>query len=324
MKYPEVRPSFSEEEYIKAHTLLASMVARMMGRKLEEGDWSLVYCTAKSIPYSGWSNLNIDVIHQNLGVEHKMLRVKSDRPIKDYCGTSLMHPAATRSIRVPTTEGDPTEAARDVLAQYAELIQQRYQQVTENAPGVEPDLRTGWLLWQGRLREFLYFEEEMLAPNPRDYWAEWRESGGGARKTSRNLWVYENETGKKRYSITTSAGAKIQPYFDVPSPKNPNLYYFCVQGEQVEGGLIRIWVTSTTARILATTLGSIDTTTISTAILECAKEMPASAAEEGKHMPKIDQAIPILITKEAYIALAENFPGVSDEHLMQIFIRQLS
>ena len=44
----------------------------MMGRKFEEGDWADVYCTAKNIPNRGWSNLNIDVIYNGLGVEHKM------------------------------------------------------------------------------------------------------------------------------------------------------------------------------------------------------------------------------------------------------------
>jgi hypothetical protein len=123
-----------------------------------------------------------------------------------------MHPSATRSIRVET-EGDATAVAQDVLQQYADLIAARRQKVAENYPDIEPDMRIGWLLWQESLEEFLYFEEPMLTPNPTDYWAEWRESGGGSRKISKNLWVYEIETGRKRYSITTSAGAKIQPYF---------------------------------------------------------------------------------------------------------------
>lgn len=204
-------PAFSNEEFIKAHILLASRVATMMGRKLEEGDWSYVYCTAKNIPNKGWSNLNIDVMYQGLGVEHKMLCVKSNKSIKDFCGTSPMHPAATRSIRIPTTEDDPTKIAQDILHQYALLIEQRRQRIAQDAPNTEPDLRTGWLLWQESLREFLYFEEELRPPRPDDYWAEWKESGGGTRKTSRNLWVYERETGRKRYSITTSAGAKFNP-----------------------------------------------------------------------------------------------------------------
>ena len=54
----------------------------MMGRKFEEGDWAAVYCTAKNIPNRGWSNLNIDVIYNGLGVEHKMLRPNGDRPVR--------------------------------------------------------------------------------------------------------------------------------------------------------------------------------------------------------------------------------------------------
>lgn len=64
--------AFSESEYKKARLYLATQVADMMGRKFEEGDWSKVYCAAKGIPLSPWSNLSIDVTYGNLGVEHKM------------------------------------------------------------------------------------------------------------------------------------------------------------------------------------------------------------------------------------------------------------
>ncbi len=62
-------PAFTEQEYMQAHVLLATRVAYMMGRKLEEADWADVYCAAKRIPKQGWSNLEIDVVHENLGVE---------------------------------------------------------------------------------------------------------------------------------------------------------------------------------------------------------------------------------------------------------------
>ncbi len=243
MIYPKTLPAFSTDEKTMAHTLLASRVASMMGRKFEEGDWAAVYHAAKGIPDHGWSNLNIDVMHSGLGIEHKMLCVQSNKSLREYCGTTLMHPAATRSIRIPSLDADPTEVAAEILRQYATLIQQRRRKVVEDSPHREPDMRVGWLLWQESLKEFLYFEQEMLEPNPDDYWAEWKESGGGARKASKNLWVYERETGRKRYSITTSAGVKIQPYFDVPAPNDPNLCYFRVQGEELEGGLVRIWIT---------------------------------------------------------------------------------
>jgi hypothetical protein len=324
LQRPKTLPAFSQEEFIKAHVLLASRVATMMGRKLEEGDWSYVYCAAKNIPQQGWSNLNIDVIYLGLGVEHKMLCVKSNKSIKEFCGTSLMHPAATRSIRISATDGDATEIARDVLQQYAALIQQRRQKISENTLNIAPDLRTGWLLWQESLREFLYFEEEMLPPNPEEYSAEWRESGGGARKTSRNLWVYERETGRKRYSITTTAGAKIQPYFDVPPPNDPNLYYFCVQGEEVESGLVRVWITSTTALFLRRILGNLDKDTISSAILKAAQTISIEQKTEKTPTTGLDLAEAILITAEAYLALTEAFAGVSDEHRIQLLAHYVS
>lgn len=63
--------AFSDEQFQAAKLHLATKVVHMMGRKLEEGDWNSVYCAAKGIPYTGWSNLNIDVNYQGLGVEQK-------------------------------------------------------------------------------------------------------------------------------------------------------------------------------------------------------------------------------------------------------------
>lgn len=324
MRRSQTLPAFTEIEYQNAHTLLASQVAGMMGRKLEEGDWTSVYCRAKGIPNRGWSNLDIDVVHGGLGVEHKMLCVKSDKPIKTECGTSPMHPSATRSIRIPDIE-DATLAAREVLRQYAELINVRTQKVKEDAPGVEPDMRVGWLLWQESLVEFLYFEQEMIPPNPEDYWAEWHESGGkGARKKSTNLWVYENETGNKRYSITTSAGAKIQPYFDVPAPNDPNLYYFRVQGEELANGIIRVWITGSTALLIKQKLGSIETDVVSQEIIKATKALALGAhVGEERQTYSVVSAQPILLTQEAYLSLSTTFDGVSDEHRMELFAHYL-
>lgn len=39
--------AFSNLERRRAKVLLAAKVASMMGRKLEEGDWSEVYCRSK-------------------------------------------------------------------------------------------------------------------------------------------------------------------------------------------------------------------------------------------------------------------------------------
>jgi hypothetical protein len=313
MRRPRTLPAFSKDEFGKAHALLAARVAFMMGRKFEEGDWADVYCQAKAIPNKGWSNLNIDVMHSGLGVEHKMLRRESDSHMKDVCGTRLMHPAATRSIRIPVTD-DASEAMKVILLQYASLISERRDRVRADAGGHEPDMRTGWLLWQSTLKEFLYFEEEMLAPDPIDYFAEWRDSGGGSRKGSRNLWIFERETGQKRYSVTTVAGAKIQPYFDVPPPTDPNLYLFRVQGEEVERGLIRVWVALSTHRELLRLLGDLSTESLSNAIAVAATE-----PEDGSGAaPPQEEAVPLLITPEAYELLTASFAGVSDEHMMQL------
>lgn len=316
MKRSLTLPAFSFQEKDQAHALLATRVAFMMDRKFEEGDWAEVYCRAKSIPLRGWSNLQIDVMHDTLGVEHKMICYRSHVNLIEACGRTIMHPSATRSIRVPPPDSDPQKAMRVVLEQYAELIQARREKVREQATssGKEPDMRTGWLLWQVSLHQFLYFEEEMLAPNPDDYTAQWVKSGGGSRKQSKNLWVYERETGRKRYSITTEAGAKVQPYFDVPPPTDPNLYLFNVIGEVVNPGLRRVWVTQATARELTQFLHGLDTQVVSRAVLKAASVM---AQLDPVEQARMETAQAILVTEEAYKALEQAVPGNSDEHRFQ-------
>ncbi len=322
MRRPRTLPAFTPKEVETAHVLLATQVVFMMGRKLEEADWSLVYCKAKGIPERGWSNLNIDVMYKGLGVEHKMLRVSADTPIKSFCGTSPMHPSATRSIRIASTDADPNEIMADVLRQYGRNLDERRAKIREDCPDKAPDFRTGWLLWQTSLTEFLYFEEETLNPDPADYVAEWKESGGtGARKPSKNLWIYEKESGRKRYSVTTAAGAKIQPYFDVPPPQDPNLYIFRAQGEEIEPGVIRIWMGASTARELEHLVGSLTP--------ERLMEVIASAASEsddrgGTASVAREQAVPVTLTSESYRLLVAAFPGaVSDEHLAQLLVGRL-
>lgn len=112
----KTKPVFTVEELRQAHLFLATRVAEMGGRKLEEGDWASVYCEAKSIPVTGWSNLAIDVAYGHLGVEHKMICRRSSGSILDACGTRIMHPAGTRAIRIPN-ENDPLLAAQDILGQ---------------------------------------------------------------------------------------------------------------------------------------------------------------------------------------------------------------
>ncbi len=321
MKRPRVLPAFSKEERERAHVLLATRVAFMMGRKFEGGDWSYVYCKAKEIPEQSWSNLNIDVTYEGLGVEHKMLGQPSDRPLRSVCGTRLMHPSLTRSIRLPSLDADAETVMREVLGQYVELLKERKRKLKENAPDKEPDLRTGWLLWHKSLQEFLYFEEETLEPEPSDYTAEWKESGGGSGKASKNLWVYEKDTGQKKYSITTSAGAKIQPYFDVPPPNEPNLYIFRVQGEEVSPGCIRIWVSVATARELQEIVGDLNVENLGLVIANAAAEPADDQAVGG---PPREEARPIEITSESYSLLTATFPNaVSDEHMVQMLLTGL-
>jgi hypothetical protein len=305
-------PAFTPAQLVSATRLLAERVSTMMGRKLEEADWTDVYCEAKGIPKQGWSNLGIDVVHEGLGVEHKMLRRDGSEPIRTVCGSTLMHPAATRSIRVPTDK-PADEAMRVVLKQYADLIERRRGEVRRKFPRREPDMRQGWLLWQDSLVEFLYFEERMQAPDPALFYAEWVDRGveGGRRKTSRNLWIFNRATRKKRFSVTTDAGAKIQPYFDVPAAGDPNLYVFRAQGVPVPGGRVQVWLSPGTARELERLVGTLGLETLSSAILAAAHR----AATETLFVrePSAVRAVPVELTEAAYGALCSAFPGVSDE-----------
>lgn len=318
--------AFTEEEAQRAKIYLATQVATMMGRKLEEGDWSSAYCDAKQIPQAGWSNLHIDVSHEGLGLEMKLLRVSSQlngRPIKSVCGTSLMHPSATRSIRIDDINADPNEVMRDVFRQYADLIETRTNKVRDDAPGCTPDMRIGWLLWEDQLSEFLYFEERMLPPDADQFYAEWNDTGvRGARKSSRSLWIYERATNKKRYSVTTSAGIKIQPYFDVPAPNDPNLYYFRVQGEPVPGdpSTTWIWTAASTAAALKEKLGTLDKQKVTSAVIDAL----SSTSEATDIEPESNElANPIPIATDVYSRLVAQWPARSDEHRAQLILKTL-
>lgn len=346
---PETLPAFTPAEFHKAHLFLATQVAEMMGRKLEEGDWAKVYAAAKGMPLGTWSNVDIDVSYGNLGVEQKMICRRSNDSLLGSCGTRIMHPAGTRAIRIPS-EPDATLAARDVLRQYGELVDRRTEMIRilhaynhgqltgsgaisamqqlgysansaksalpkEKTPVGDaeslPDMRMGWLLWQESLREFLYFEERMVKPKPAEYFAEWRERPDGRRRGSRNLWVYESATGEKVYSITTEAGAKIQPYFKVPPPSDPNVNHFVVQGEPFGDSLVRVWLTPVTAEQLRAAIGSLDPEAIARAIERAKAQEIVLQRDVG---PFAIVAIEVLIPASAYAMLAEIFEGVSDEH----------
>jgi hypothetical protein len=312
--------AFTADERDKLHILLAAKVAQMMGRTFEEADWTEVYCAAKGIPLQVWSNLHLDINHGGLGVEQKRLAVRGKKTVLDRCGTTLMHPAETRSIRIPSTSVDANDAMRDVFAQYAENITQQRALVQAHAPGVQPDMRRGWLLYQAdTLSEFLYFEEPRVAPDPADYYAQWKTNPAkGARKGSINLWIYHKGTRKKRYSVTTEAGVKLQPYFDVPPPDDPHLYTFVVQGEEVGNGEVRIWITLATARELERLLGSLATDVISRAILDAVPDRSMVMSVTGA-----DSVRPVMMHPGAYEKLKAEFEGVSDEHRMQLFLQYL-
>ena len=316
-------PAFSDEQAKRTKILLAAKVASMMGRKLEEGDWSDVYCKAKDIPNIGWSNLYVDVNHNGLGVEFKMLRIAQlrGRPLKSVCGTTLMHPAATRSIRIAGLDLAANDVMVDVLEQYSALIEERTQRVRENSPDGSADMRLGWLLWEDNLREFLYFEEAMAKPNPAEYYAEWNETAArGARKSSKSLWIYEKTMNKKRYSVTTSAGIKIQPYFDVPPPSDPNLAYFCVQSEPIDDNTIILWVAAATASQLKERLGSIEKDVVSNAVFEAARK---DREDEKFNIDDLGTVVPIQISKDAFVLLMSHWEAVSDNHRVQLLINAL-
>jgi len=316
--------AFSKNEYKKAKIFLATQVAQMMGRKLEEDDWTKVYCMAKGIPYTGWSNLHIDVSYKGLGVEQKILRVSGlrGRPIKSVCGTTMMHPAATRSIRIDDTKQPAEDVMHDIFRQYSDLIDIRTKKVREQAPNKKKtDIRIGWLLWEDSLTEFLYFEQPLEAPQAENYYAEWNETPPkGVRKGSRSLWIYERDTNKKRYSVTTSAGIKIQPYFDVPAPSDENLYYFRVQSEPLNSETIQIWVTSRTAKAIRRIIGNLDKNIVSDMIIKASK-----FSSTGNIVVSTDEDIaqPIHVTRKAFEIFKSTWEGVSDEHSAQLFLETL-
>ena len=164
----ETLPAFKPDQRTRAHALLAAKVAYMMGRKFEEGDWAEVYCKAKGIPVQGWSNLNIDIMHNGLGVEHKMLCYRSDADLAEAFGQTFMHPAATRSIRVPATTVAADKAMREIFQQYAALIHQRTKKVRETAPAdKEPDMRTGWLFGRKAFVSFFTLKNRCSLPTRR-------------------------------------------------------------------------------------------------------------------------------------------------------------
>jgi hypothetical protein len=144
---------------------------------------------------------------------------------------------------------------------------------------------------------------------------------GRAQGQQESLDIYDKGTRQKRYSVTTSAGIKIQPYFDVPPPSDKNLYYFRVQSEPVNATTVRLWVSAATAHALKTKLGSLDSATVSTAILKAIKrvgEIAQPPAEDD------GLAVAVDISKEAHMQLLAAWKAVSDEHRGQLLLKALA
>jgi hypothetical protein len=294
----------------------------MMGRKLEEGDWAHVYCKTRGIKIPDWSNLNADITVPGLSLEHKMMRCSESQPIHEHCGTDMMHPALTRRVSLPD-KGDPNEAMRIVIADYQRVLDERCAKAAAISAGQPVELRSGWLLYESSLSEFLYWEEPTTNLNPREHKAVWKERparGEGGRRANKNLWIYNKATGRKVWSVTGGrSGTKIQPYFTVPSADDENLCYFRVQGEPLTGDSVRVWVTAPTAFTLKSILGDLETRRLSEAILKVTATAPTLAATENHELVQ-----ELVIFQTAYLALKEKFPGVSDEHCFQLLCKRLS
>ena len=214
--------AFTQDEAVLVRQGLEELRARLRhvpgGGKLEEDYWANVYRTAKKIQGEDkWSNMPFqDFIHKGIGVEWKLLR--RNNPIADQ-GKTIMHPAATRTIKY-----DPSQTAEQcknvVLNQWAAKISNFRERVRATSKdGRMADIRWGILLWSPNLDEFLYFEEELVEPKPSEFRADW-EDGNHRGNRTRNLYIYDRTTDAKRYSVTLpEKGAKIQPYFTIPSPE---------------------------------------------------------------------------------------------------------
>lgn len=302
--------------------LLAARVAYMMGRKLEEADWAHVYTNSRGIPQQGWSNLSADVQVPGLSVEHKMMKVSETQPIKSLCGTTQMHPALTRRVSLPNIE-DPMEAMREVIKGYQKVLDDRQAAVQKITPTGKAELRSGWLIYETSLTEFLYFEEEMTNLNPKTHKAEWREGparGEGGRRANRNLWVYSKETNQKVWSVTGgSSGTKIQPYFTIPAAYDSNLYYFRVQGESTEQGMIRVWITEPTASNLEKVLGKLGNREVTKAINDATVSI-----KHTEDRSVIERVRELVIQEDSYKQLKDKFPGESDEHSFQLLYENLT
>ena len=232
-----------------------------------------------------------------------------------------MHPSATRSIRIDDLDVEANEAMNDVFQQYEDLIETRTATVRDISSGASVDMRVGWLLWETKLREFLYWEEAMAAPNANDYYAQWNERPAmGARKASKSLWIYDKRTRLKRYSVTTSAGIKIQPYFDVPAPDDPYLYRFRVQSEPKGWDTVVLWVSPTTASELAKHTDTKDREAVSQLIIRLGRLQGRDSIVMDSSDDRLS-AVPVEVSRAAFECLGSNWAGVNDDHSVRLLLR---
>ncbi len=318
-------PVFTNQELQIAKSALNVRIEDLTGSKLQEADWAHVYCKARGIEFLDWRNQNAYVTTPGLSLEHKMMRCSESEPIKQHCGTDMMHPALTRRVSLPDI-ADANEAMRIVIASYQKVLDERLEQAAKISEGRPVELRSGWLLYDSSLTEFLYFEERAQNLDPKKHKAIWSERtsrGNGGRRGNKNLWIYtkgNGEPARKVWSVTGGgSGTKIQPYFRVPAADDQNLYYFRVQGEPINSATVRVWVTEPTAHNLKNLIGRLDVSSMSQAILKVSAPETGLAIVEGH-----EQVQELVISNEAYSALKEKFVGKSDEHSFQLLCKRLS
>lgn len=221
--------AFDADEVLLATAEVNKLVRSLQGRKLEEGDWTGLYCRVKGVPDMGWSNLPFrDYLHDGVGVEFKLLGKAN--PSK-CIGKSLMHPAATRTIDFDERE-PAADAMAKVFSQWGSAISEFENRVRATSKTGKADIRWGILLWAPDHSEFLYFEERLQKPRVEDYEARWHD-GNHRGKPTRNLHIFDKATGKKAFSCTLPRnGAKLQPYFNVPDVAN-GAHVFRTESEDV-------------------------------------------------------------------------------------------
>lgn len=211
---------------------------------------------------------------------------------------------------------------RTVIKSYQKVLDERLSKAVAISEGKPVELRSGWLLYDSSLTEFLYFEERAQNLNPKKHRAVWSErikKGEGGRRGNRNLWIYADDD-QKVWSVTGgSSGTKIQPYFKIPAANDKNLCYFRVQGEPINPETVRIWITEPTAQNLKQMLGELDTRCLSDAIMKVSpSNQTLSVTQESEEVREV------VIAQSAYVALKEKFLGVSDEHRFQLLCKRLA